>query len=98
MVTALCPNASTPGPGSFQVMPFVAEFLSSDIFRLGYSRIADGTLDSLTGIRAEALDFSESIVTKGPTLESLSDFENVLEELADAMTKLDAACDAFDSL
>jgi hypothetical protein len=79
-------------------MPFVAEFLSSDIFRLGYSRIADGTLDSLTGIHAKALDFSESIATKGSTLESVSDFENVLEELADAMTKLDAACDAFDSL
>ena len=96
MLPNLDPYAPTPEQGSFQLMLSVAESLLSDIFRLGNSPVTDETLGSLRGIHAKALDFSESIVAKGATLESLSDFENALEELADAITKLDAACDAFD--
>jgi hypothetical protein len=96
MLPALDPYAATPEQDSFQLMLSVAESLLSDIFRLGNSPVTDGTLASLKGIHTKALDFSESIVARRSTLESLSDFENALEELADAITKLDAACDAFD--
>ena len=96
MLPDLDPYAPTPEQGSFQLMLAVAESLLSDIFRLGNSPVTDGTLASLREIHAKALDFSESIVARGSTLESLSDFENALEEMADAITKLDAACDAFD--
>jgi hypothetical protein len=77
-------------------MPTAAEYLLADIARLGNSTITDKTMPALKALNARALDFADSLIAKGGSVNELSDFEDALNELTGITDNLDEACDAHD--
>ncbi len=77
-------------------MPAVIESILSDILRLGNAAITEKTVPALKVLNAQVLDFADSLVAKGGSVDELSDFEDALDELTGTTDNLDAACDAYD--
>ena len=77
-------------------MSTAAEYLLADIARFGNSPICDKTLPALKTLNARALDFADSLMPKGSSIDDLSDFEDALDELTGVIDNLDEACDAHD--
>ena len=78
-------------------MSTAAEYLLADIARFGKSPISDKTLPALKALNARALDFADSLMPKGSSIDDLSDFNDALNELTGVIDNLDEACDAHDS-
>jgi hypothetical protein len=77
-------------------MSTAAEYLLADIARLGNSPICDKTMPALKALNARALDFADSLMPKGSSIDDLSDFDDALNELTGVIDNLDEACDAHD--
>ncbi len=77
-------------------MSTAAEYLLADIVRLGNSTISDKTMPALKALNARALDFADSLIAKGGSIDDLSDFNDALNELTGITDSLDEACDAHD--
>lgn len=77
-------------------MPSAAESIFVDIIRLGNSPINESTIPSLRDLCTKILDFADSLVAKGGSVDECSDFEDALDELAGITDNLEAACDAYD--
>ncbi len=77
-------------------MPAVIDTIVSDILRLGNAPITEKTVPALKVLNAKVLDFADSLVAKGGSVDELSDFEDALDELTGTTDNLDAACDAYD--
>lgn len=77
-------------------MPAVIDSILSDILRLGNAPITEKTVPALKVLNAQVLDFADSLVAKGGSVDELSDFEEALDELTGITDNLDAACDAYD--
>jgi len=78
------------------MMPTVAESILSDILRLGNAPITEKTVPALKVLNGQVLDFADSLMAKGGSIDELSDFEDALDELTGITDNLDAACDAHD--
>lgn len=70
-------------------MSTAAEYLLADIARLGNSTISDKTLPALKALNARALDFADSLMPKGSSIDDLSDFNDALNELTGVIDNLD---------
>ena len=77
-------------------MSTAAEYLLADIARLGKSPICDKNMPALKALNARALDFADSLMPKGSSIDDLSDFDDSLNELTGVIDNLDEACDAHD--
>ena len=56
-------------------MSTAAEYLLADIARLGKSPICDKNMPALKALNARALDFADSLMPKGRSIDDLSDFD-----------------------
>lgn len=77
-------------------MPAVIDSILSDILRLGNAPITEKTVPALKVLNGQVLDFADSLMAKGGSVDELSDFEEALDELTGITDSLDAACDAYD--
>jgi hypothetical protein len=77
-------------------MPTVSQTILADIVRLGNSTISDKTVPNLQTLLAKVLDYADSLVAKGTTVDELGDFQETLDDLTGVADTLDAACDAYD--
>jgi hypothetical protein len=77
-------------------MPTVFQTILAEIVRLGNSPISDKTVPNLQTLLAKVLDYADSLVAKGTTVDDLADFQETLDDLTGVADTLDAACDAYD--
>jgi len=77
-------------------MPAVLDSILSDIVRLGNVRITEKTVPTLKVLNGQVLDFADSLMAKGSSVDELSDFEDALDELTGITDNLDEAFDAYD--
>lgn len=77
-------------------MPTVSQTILAEIVRLGNSPISDKTVPNLQTLLAKVLDYADSLVAKGTTVDDLADFQETLDDLTGVADTLDAACDAYD--
>jgi hypothetical protein len=70
-------------------MSTAAEYLLADIARLGKSPICDKNMPALKALNARALDFADSLMPKGSSIDDLSDFNDALNELTGVIDNLD---------
>ena len=77
-------------------MPAVIDTILSDILRLGNAPITEKTVPALKVLNGQVLDFADSLMAKGSSVDELSDFEEALDELTGITDNLDEACDAYD--
>jgi hypothetical protein len=77
-------------------MPSAAESILADIIRLGNSPINEGTIPGLRDLCTKILEFADSLVPKGGSVDECSDFEDALDELTGITDNLEAACDVYD--
>ena len=77
-------------------MPTPSQTILADIVRLGNSPIGEKTVPDLQALLAKVLDYADSLVAKGTTVDDLADFQETLDDLTGVADTLDAACDAYD--
>jgi len=65
----------------------------AEIIRIGNSPIGDKTVLSLRKLHFQVMEFADSLTSKGSSVESREDFEEVLNDLTEQADSLEEACD-----